>query len=55
MTTPKQTEKKRKRQVGRPAMPLPRLNATPEALARELLKQRPLVNVEEERRTGRLG
>lgn len=41
---------KGKAQVGRPPKPLPRLNTTPEKLAAELLKQRPLVEVEAEKR-----
>ena len=43
-------EKGRKKRVGRPQKPLPRLNATPEELAKELLKQRPLHDVELEKR-----
>ena len=41
---------KKPRKRGRPEQPLPRLNTTPEALAKELLKQRPLREVEAERR-----
>ena len=44
------TKKDRKPRTGRPKQPLPKLNTTPEALAKELLKQRPLRDVEQERK-----
>ena len=39
-----------KPRIGRPPKPLPELNTTPEKLAKELLKQRPLHEVELEKR-----
>ncbi len=39
-----------KLRTGRPPEPLPKLNTTPENLAKELLKQRPLHDVELEKR-----
>lgn len=45
---------KGKKPLGRPPAELSRLNTTPEKLAKELLKQRPLVDVEQERK-GRSG
>ncbi len=39
----------RKGQRSRPTIPLPKINTTPEKLAKELLKQRPLREVEQER------
>ena len=46
------TKKERKPRTGRPPEPLPKLNTTPEKLAKELLKQRPLHDVEREKRRG---
>ena len=43
-------KKKDKKPAGRPKKPLPKLNTTPETLAKELLKQRPLHDVELEKR-----
>ncbi len=45
-------KKRVKKQVGRPTTPLPQLNVKPEALAKELLKQRPLREVEKDRKRG---
>ena len=42
--------RKQKAPVGRPMKPLPKLDTTPEKLAKELLKQRPLVDVEREQK-----
>ncbi len=47
---PMTTKKEPKPPAGRPPEPLPKLNTTPEKLAKELLKQRPLHNVELEKR-----
>ena len=47
-------KKKHKGRTGRPVTLLPKLQATPEALAKELLKQRPLRDVEQEKK-GELG
>ncbi len=47
------TQNKRKR-TGRPVRVLPKLQTTPEALAKALLKQRPLKDVEQEQK-GELG
>ena len=43
-------KKERNPRTGRPPEPLPKLNTTPEKLAKELLKQRPLHDVELEKR-----
>lgn len=43
------TQNKRKR-TGRPVRVLPKLQTTPEALAKALLKQRPLRDVEQEQK-----
>ncbi len=42
------TKDAKKRRKGRPKTPLPKLNTTPKKLAKELLKQRPLHEVEQE-------
>ena len=47
MATKKRSQKPRS---GRPPQPLPKLQTTPETLAKELLKQRPLKDVEQEQR-----
>ena len=46
--------KKHKNRTGRPARKLPKLQTTPETLAKVLLKQRPLKDVEQEQK-GELG
>ena len=46
--------KKHKKRIGRPRRELPKLQTTPEALAKTLLKQRPLRDVEQEQK-GELG
>ena len=48
------TKRKHKLRTGRPRRELPKLKATPETLAKELLKQRPLKDVEQEQK-GKLG
>lgn len=43
-------KKKPKKPVGRPPQPLLHIDTSPEALAKELLKQRPLREVEKEQK-----
>ena len=47
-------KKEHKKRTGRPRQQLPKLQATSETLAKELLKQRPLKDVEQEQK-GELG
>ena len=46
------TKKEHKPRTGRPRRELPKLKTTPETLAKELLKQRPLKEVEQEHKGG---
>lgn len=46
------TKKKARAKRGRPPKPMPKLNTSPENLAKVLMKQRPLVDVESEQRKG---
>ncbi len=47
------TTRKSKPKRGRPPEPLPKLETTPEALAKALLGQRPLRDVEREQKAAR--